>query len=103
MVNIRLQRGGPVLRILLATALGLSIGAGVLVHTRTEIISLRYRLSSLLNLEAELLSDVEKLRLEAAALASPQRLEGKALALGLRYPTTGQLLSLPDVASRGPQ
>ena len=97
MVNTRLRRGGLLLRVLLATAVGISVGSGLLVWTRTEIVSLHYRLTRLTDLEAKLRRDVEMLRVEAAALAAPQRIEVKARALGLRYPDAGQVIRLPRV------
>ena len=103
MVNIRLRNGGRLLHLLLAGAVGLTLGAAVLVHTRTEILSLRYKLNALLQHEADLRSDVEKLRLEAAVLAAPRALERKALSLGLRYPSEGQVIALPDVAAKEPR
>ena len=104
-MNIRLQHGGPGLRILLAAAVGLSLGAGLLVYTRTEVYSLSYRLSALVSREAQLRGRVEKLRLEAAALAAPGRLESEARALGLTYPDPGQIVLLDsvDVASGVPE
>ena len=104
-MNLRLQRGGPLLRILLVTALGISLGSGLLVWTRTRIVSLDYRLTRLVDLESELRGDVEKLRVEAAALASPERIETRARSLGLRYPAAGQVIRLPtiDVAAGAPE
>lgn len=105
MVNLRLQRAGPLLRILLATAVGISIGSGVLVWTRTRVVSLHYRLTRLVDLKSQLREDVEKLRVEAAALAAPRQLEAKARVLGLRYPESGQVIRLPagDVAAGAPE
>ena len=105
MVNLRLKRSGHWLGILLATVVGISVGSGALVWTRTHIVSLHYRLTRLGELETHLRRDVEKLRLEAAALASPRRIEAKARALGLGYPKAGQVvhLSALDVASGAPE
>ncbi len=105
MVNLRLKRGGPWLRILLATVVGISAGSGTLVWTRTHIVSLHYQLTRLDALESQLRRDVEKLRLEAAALAAPQRIETQARSLGLGYPKAGQVvhLSALDVASGAPE
>ncbi len=105
MVNLRLKRSGRWLGILLATVVGISVGSGALVWTRTHIVSLHYRLTRLGELETHLRRDVEKLRLEAAALASPRRIEAKARALGLGYPKAGQVvhLSALDVASGAPE
>ena len=104
-MNTRLRRGGPLLRILLATAVGISIGLGVLVWTRTQIVSLRYSLTRLAERESQLRGEVEKLRVEAAALSGPQRIETKARSLGLRYPGPRQVVRLPvgDVAAGAPE
>jgi cell division protein FtsL len=71
--------------------------AALLVFARTEITELRYRLTDLVEREAELRADVEKLRIEAAALSAPERIEPRALALGLRYPKAGQVLALESL------
>ena len=94
MVNARLRHGGHVLRVGLALALGIGISAATLVSARIEVTSLRYRLSALLERESELRRQVEKLRVEEAALAAPDQLEGRARSLGLRYPVTGQVVRL---------
>jgi cell division protein FtsL len=99
-VNARLRGGGTWLRIALATALGVALGAGALVWTRTEILSLRYELSRLDEDERILLDDVEKLRLELAALRAHERIEAGARRLGLRYPRAGEVIHLPDSRER---
>lgn len=78
----------------LASVLGIVIGAAVLVAVRTEVTSLRYRLTELHEREARLRTDIEKLRVESAVLASPERLEPRARELGLVPPAAGQVLSL---------
>jgi len=98
-MNTRLRGGGTKLRLLLAGAVGLCIGAATLVYIRTEILSMRYELSDLMQHEARLRSDVEKLRVEAAALAAPDTLESQARSLGLLYPSAGQVVKLPELAS----
>ncbi len=97
-MNPRLRRGGPWLRIALASAVGVAVGAGALVWTRTEILSLRYELSRLVDDEARLLADVEKLHVEAAVLSTPERIESRARKLGLRYPRTGDVVRLSDAS-----
>ena len=97
-MNPRLRRGGAWLRIVLASAVGVAVGAGALVWTRTEILSLRYELTRLLDDEARLLADAEKLRLAAAALSTPERIEARARKLGLRYPRTGDVIRLSDAS-----
>lgn len=105
MLNIRLQRSGSLLRILLVAAVGVSLGCGLLVWTRTQITSLRYQLTQLLDRESQLRSDIEKLQVEAAVLSAPDRIEREALFLGLRYPKAGQLVRVhtTDAAGGGPE
>lgn len=93
-MNARLRRGGPLLRAALASALGLAVAAGAVVWTRTEILALRYELSRLFESEASLRNEVEKLRVEAAALTAPDRVERRARELGLRYPQPGEVIFL---------
>ena len=91
-MNAPLRRAGRVQRALIATALGVALGAGALVWTRTEILSLQYHLARLVDLEATLRAEVEKLSVEVAALSSPARIERRARALGLRDPSPGQVV-----------
>jgi cell division protein FtsL len=100
-VNARLRRGGSWLRIALGTALGVALGAGSLVWTRTEILTLRYELANLHTEEKQLRGEVEKLKLEAAALAAPDRIESLARALGLRYPKSGEVIHLSRLGHGG--
>ncbi len=99
-MNARVRRGGPWLPWALATAAGLVLGAGALVFTRTEILSLRYEQSHLLDRQGELRDQVERLRVEEAALSAPDRIEARARALGLRYPTNGQVVRVDGRAGR---
>ncbi len=99
-MNVRLQKGewlgrllGPGL-VLMATVIGLT------VWTRTEVTAHRYRISQLLDEEAALRVDVERLRTEVAALASPKRIEREARRRGLTHPRPGQIVPLPAVGSR---
>jgi len=98
MLNARLRKSGPGLSLVLAGALGVIIGAALLVVARTHVISLRYELADSLAREAALIDEIEKLRVEAAALVSPERLLPAARELGLDYPEPGQILNL-----RGPE
>lgn len=100
-MNTQVRNGGRLQRALVATAIGVLLGAGALVWTRTEILSLQYHLTRLVDREAELRGEVEKLAVEVAALSAPERVERQARALGLREPQPGQVLRLtpPDVAS----
>ncbi len=100
MVNARLRKSRPFFRILVATTIGLVLGASALVWTRTQIMSLRYQYSHLIRLETDLRHEVEKLRIEQAALSSPSRIENQARALGLSYPQPGQMVAVS--ASNGP-
>ena len=65
--------------------------------------------SGLLNLSAsgslQDWSGAKKLRVEAAALSAPQRIETRARSLGLRYPGPRQVVHLParDVAAGAPE
>ena len=99
-MNARLRRGGSGIRALLSAIFGVVLGAAILVGVRTEITSLRYELHSLRDDEARLRSEVEKLRVEAAVLTAPERLEARALELGLSYPRPGQVVSLPPSAAK---
>jgi cell division protein FtsL len=91
-VNTQLRAGGSLQRALVATAIGVLLGAGALVWTRTAILSLQYQLARLVDREAELRGEVEKLEIEVAALSAPARVEREARALGLREPQPGQVL-----------
>jgi cell division protein FtsL len=91
-VNVRLRRSGQLQRALIATALGGMVGASALVWTRTDVLSTRYRMGELMKRRAELVVRVEKLEVEVAALSSPDRVERRALELGLRYPEPGQVV-----------
>jgi cell division protein FtsL len=95
-VNTRVRHASPWLSWGLLSAAGLAVGAAALVWTRTEILSLRYEQSHLLSREAGLRADVEKLRVEEAALSAPERIERRARKLGLRYPVAGQVLREGD-------
>ena len=84
----------------------MALGAGALVWTRTEILSLRYHLAQLVELEAALRGEVEKLSVEVAVLSAPARIERRARALGLVDPSPGQVVHPPhrragDVAAGG--
>lgn len=102
-MNTPLRVAGPVQRALVATAIGVLLGAGALVWTRTEILSLRYQLARGVDRAGELRGEVEKLSVEVAALSAPARVERQARALGLGDPQPGQVLRLAagDVAAGG--
>jgi hypothetical protein len=94
MLNARIHRGGPWLQVGIAAALGIVLGAALLVAVRTEVMSLRYRLTDLHEREARIRTDIEKLRVESAVLVSPEQLEPRARELGLVHPAAGQVISL---------
>ena len=93
-MNTRVRHASPLVSYALLTAAGLAVGAAALVWTRTEILSLRYEQSRMLSRELELRSEVEKLRVEQAALSAPDRIEPRARKLGLRYPAAGQVIRI---------
>ena len=101
-MNVRLRRRGPLFVWGLAAVLGSLLGATCLVWARTEITNLRYRLHRLVEAGADLEAEVEKLRIEAAALRAPDRIERQARALGLVYPEPGQVVRI-DVEPRAPR
>ena len=90
-MNRRIEKRSPFLSLALATALGLAIGSAALVWARTQMVSLRYERVVLIGEEAELREELERLRLERAALAAPERIEQYARRLGLVYPKPGQV------------
>ncbi len=98
-MNARIQRSGPLVRAAIAAMVGLAIGAGAVVWARTRIFVLRYELTALVEREAELHGDVEKLRVEVAALSTPERIVERATALGLRYPERGEVIVLEGAAA----
>ena len=100
MVNSRRKPNGPILRVALGATLGLVLGASALVWTRSEITQLRYRLAEVDVLRVQLERRVEKLRIEAAALSAPEKLEARARSLGLRYPTAGEVVYV-DLSAAG--
>ncbi|MGH7292279.1 MAG: cell division protein FtsL [Myxococcota bacterium] len=111
MLNSRLREPSPWFGALVALALGAIAASGVLVWVRTHVTSMRYELGRRVSHEHELSLEVERLRVEAAALAAPERIEPRALELGLIYPAPEQVISLADnrlaalhdVAAGGPR
>ena len=99
-MNARVVKSGPLARAAVATAIGLALGSAALVWTRTEITTLRYEQVRLLEAEARLRDEVEKLRLEAAVLRAPERIEARARRLGLVDPRPGQIARAPARGSR---
>lgn len=111
MLNARLHKQGPWFSALVALALGAIAASGVLVYVRTHVTSLRYELGRRVSHEHALSLEVERLRVETAALSAPERIEPRALELGLIYPAPEQIVSLSDnplatprdVAAGGPR
>jgi len=111
MLNARLRKRSPWFGALVALALGAIAASGVLVYVRTHLTSMRYELGRRVSHEHALSREVERLRVEAAALAAPERIEPRALELGLIYPAPEQVVTLSDshlaalhdVAAGGPR
>ena len=95
-MNVRLRSGGRLLRVLVPALVAATTASALVVAARTEITALAYRVGRLLDSEAALRREVEKLRLEVAALTSPKRIEREARAIGLVDPRPGQVLILPE-------
>jgi cell division protein FtsL len=110
-LNSRLRKQSPWTGALIALALGAIAASGVLVYVRTHVTSMRYELGRRVSHEHALSLEVERLRVETAALAAPERIEPRALELGLSYPTPDQVVSIADrqlavphdVAAGGPR
>lgn len=94
MLNARLRRSGPLFYALVALALGAIAASGGLVYVRTRLTSLRYELGRRVAQEQALSLEVERLRVEAAALEAPERVEPRARALGLVYPRPEQVVAI---------
>lgn len=111
MLNSRLRKQSPWTGALIALALGAIAASGVLVYVRTHVTSMRYELGRRVSHEHALSLEVERLRVETAALAAPERIEPRALELGLIYPAPDQVVSISDtqravphdVAAGGPR
>lgn len=73
--------------------------AGVIVRVRTQITTLGYDHVRLHDRETAVRAEVEKLRVEVAALSSPERIEEEAHRLGLVAARPGQIVRLSDVAA----
>jgi hypothetical protein len=80
-------------------AVGIVLAAGLLVATRTRVTSLRYDLRDERKQQLALREAVEKLHVATGALSAPERLEPRALALGLTYPAPGQVITLPAAST----
>ena len=97
-MNVRLRRDGRLFRLVGPSVLAVATAAAVVVWARTEVTTLRYECASLLKQEARLGVEVEKLQLERAALAAPDRIEAGARKLGLVDPRPEQVVLLGRLA-----
>ena len=68
----------------------------LLTAVRLEITRLRYELSDLHRQRVAVSADVERLRVETAALAGPARIERMAKELGMIYPSRDQMVLLDE-------
>jgi cell division protein FtsL len=99
-MNVRLRTTGRLVPLLVPTLIVAVAASGVVVWARTEMTALGYRIALSLEEETELRSEVEKLRVEVAALSSPDRIERQARAAGLVDPRPGQIVTLEELAAR---
>ncbi|MEE8557321.1 MAG: cell division protein FtsL [Myxococcota bacterium] len=102
-MNVRLRRDGRLFRLVGPSVLAVATAAAAVVWARTEVTTLRYECASLLKQEARLRVEVEKLQLERAALAAPDRIEAGARKLGLVDPRPEQVVLLGRLADRAVQ
>jgi cell division protein FtsL len=92
-------------------AITLALACGLVAWARVHLTSLRYQHADLIRQTEIVRGEVEKLRIEAAALSAPDRIEQLARKQGLIVPKAGQIVVLdtqrtnsenPQVAS-GPR
>lgn len=67
---------------------------GLQLWVKVKIDSLNYKLSALEEERKNLMAEVMQLRVERAALISPEKVKREAEALGLRRPKDGQIIIL---------
>ena len=80
-----------------AAVFAVCLGAALfLTALRLEITRLRYDLSRLHGAGQQLAGEVSQLEVEAAALASPKRIEARATRLGFVYPRPDQVVVLDE-------
>ena len=96
MLNLRLRRSGAWLSAMLIGVVSFHSGLGLMVWVRTQINSLNIQLTRLAGHETQLRGDVEKLRIEHAALSAPDRIHRLARSQGLRYARPGQIVRFPS-------
>ncbi len=72
------------------------LSALALTYSRLEITRARYELNQLHQQRQAIQADVERLRVEAASLGSPRRIEKLAREAGLTYPDRGAVVLLDD-------
>ncbi|MBI5442897.1 MAG: cell division protein FtsL [Deltaproteobacteria bacterium] len=68
----------------------------VLTYSRLEITRTRYEINDLHQRRQTLLAETDRLRVEAAALGSPRRIEKLAREAGFTYPSQDSLVILDD-------
>jgi len=66
------------------------------VWTRMALVQLGYEISALENKNKELKSRARELSLELSSLESPVELEKKARKQGLRLPSVGRIIHVPE-------
>jgi cell division protein FtsL len=98
-VNVKLRSSGRFFRFVAPSLMVVASAAAIVVWTRTDITATGYRIGRLIDQERALRTEVEKLRIEATALASPERIERGARAQGLTDPKPGQIVPLRSVGA----
>ncbi len=77
--------------IMVLIASAIAVVGFIRVHDRHQVIRVGYKLSDAQNKLRELREEQSRLRLEESFLASPERIEGLALSLGMIRPMPDQL------------
>jgi cell division protein FtsL len=72
------------------------VSALVLTYSRLETTRMRYQLNELHQRRQVLMAEADRLRVEAAALGSPRRIEKLAREAGFTYPNRDCLVVLDD-------
>lgn len=102
-MNARLKRSPRLLLLLWSVAAGGVAGGVLMVWVRTEIQSQRRELAELVAREREQAGRGDALRAELAELTAPARIEEKARALGLVFPSPAtEPAGWPRPAARQP-
>ena len=98
-MNARLRPAGRVLPILLALAFGAATAAGTMVWMRIQLQRQRNELVELTQRHRDLLADLERLEIQAAALAAPKRIEREAARIGLVHPDRDQVVRISEAGA----